>query len=406
MTMKLTVKHLFQRGSSWQFRRRVPDDVRDTVGKREWTKSLGSVAQDRAIELARRQTAISDQEIISARAKAGRNLSFEAEVAIEDEAFFRTIKKYGGIEAASRALGSDRQAAIDEGLTQRERNLLAKKTMFSSAFERDQALYPVSFKKHQEIGFDNFIRVNGDVAVDEISRDQVMAYVADCRGRGHAETSIKRRLGALGAVVNRYYQDHDITRRNPFHRVPLKGGGATKEDRVPIDEEQVVAFDTYLREATGLRPRTLGLLWLVRSSSLGPSEAAGLEPGDIVLEHDVPHVVVRPNSLRDLKVKSRRRLFPLVGEVLEHVGEIPGSSFNSNAASALLNKHLRQAVDLRAKQSIYSFRHRIKDKLYAAGATRDQAMYLMGHSPGSAHDKYGANDFPLAELACLVEAAI
>jgi len=104
MTMNLTVKHLFQRGSSWQFRRRVPDDVRDTIGKREWTKSLGAVAQDRAIEMARRQTAITDQEIISARAKAGQNLSFEAEVAIEDEAFFRTINKYGGIKAVTRPL--------------------------------------------------------------------------------------------------------------------------------------------------------------------------------------------------------------------------------------------------------------------------------------------------------------
>ncbi|MEL7109900.1 MAG: DUF6538 domain-containing protein [Pseudomonadota bacterium] len=406
MTMNLTVKHLFQRGSNWQFRRRVPDDVREAVGKREWTKSLGAVAQDRAIELARRQTAITDQEIISARAKAGQNVSFEAEVAIEDEAFFRTVKKYGGIEATSRALGSDRQAAIDEGLTQRERNLLANKTMFSSAFERDQALYPVSFKKHQEIGFENFIRVNGDVAIDEISRDQVMAYVADCRARGHAETSIKRRLGALGAVVNRYYQDHDITRRNPFHRVPLKGGGATKEDRVPIDEEQVVAFDTYLREATGLRPRTLGLLWLVRSSSLGPSEAAGLEPGDIVLEHEVPHVVVRPNSLRDLKVKSRQRLFPLVGEVLEHVRGIPGGAFNPNATSALINKHLRRAVELRPKQSAYSFRHRMKDRLYAAGATRDQALYLMGHSSASAHDRYGGAQPSLCELRDLVSGAL
>ena len=406
MTMNLTVKHLFQRGSSWQFRRRVPDDVREAVGKREWTKSLGAVAQDRAIELARRQTAITDQEIISARAKAGQTLSFEAEVAIEDEAFFRTIKKYGGIEAASRALGSDRQAAIDEGLTQRERNLLANKTMFSSALERDQALYPVSFRKHQEIGFENFIRVNGDVAIDEISRDQVMAYVADCRARGHAETSIKRRLGALGAVVNRFYQDRDITRRNPFHRVPLKAGGATKEDRIPLDEEQVAAFDDYLRRATGLRPRTLGLLWLVRSSSLGPSEAAGLESADIVLEHDVPHVVVRPNSLRDLKVKSRRRLFPLVGEVLEHVSEISCNSFNSNATSALLNKHLRQAIDLLPKQSVYSFRHRMKDRLYAAGATRDQAIYLMGHSASSAHDRYGSSSPELAQLRDLVANAI
>lgn len=158
--------------------------------------------------------------------------------------------------------------------------------------------------------------------MNEINRDQVIAYAADCGAGGRSETSIKRRLGALGAVLNGYHKDHDVSQRNPFHRVP-------------IDKEQVVTFDTYLRDATGLWPRTTGLLWSAKSSSFGPSKAAELEPVDIILEHDVPHVVVRPNSLRDFKVKSRQRFFPLVGKTLEHLSAIPGGAFNASATSVL-----------------------------------------------------------------------
>ena len=52
MTMELTVKHLFRRGSAWQFRRRVPKDIHFVVGKSEWVISLGQIAQQNAIRLA------------------------------------------------------------------------------------------------------------------------------------------------------------------------------------------------------------------------------------------------------------------------------------------------------------------------------------------------------------------
>lgn len=128
---------------------------------------------------------------------------------------------------------------VEAGLTDSERALLAQKVRMSEALERDQRLNPFTQKKHQSIEFKHFIRVNGDVAIEEVTRDQVVAYVHDAQSRHLVPSSIKRRLGALGGVVNRYYIDHDITQRNPFRGVRLANAAATAADREPLSDEQV-----------------------------------------------------------------------------------------------------------------------------------------------------------------------
>ncbi|MEO1662915.1 MAG: DUF6538 domain-containing protein [Pseudomonadota bacterium] len=407
MTMKLNVKYLTQRGGSWQFRRRVPDEIRHVVGKREWVVSLGRVSQAQAIRLAEHHAADTDREILSARVDAKKTLTEHDYSAIHDKAFALSLERAGSIEALHANYGENLERVIQDGLTPKQKALLSDKTTFSEAFERDQKLYKVTFQKHQTIGLRNFIRVNGDVAVEDVTRDQVMSYVHDARRRGLAESSIKRRIGALGAVVNRYYQDHDISRRNPFARVPLIGAAAKISDREPISDEQVAKLDAYLKSNNAIDPHIKAVFWLVRCSSLGPSEAGGLELGDVVVAHEVPHVVVRSNDLRGIKARSRFRMYPLVGEALQWSEHLPTKRFNANGVSQILNKHLKKAIsDLGDRQSVYSLRHRMKDKLYQAGASRDQAMYLMGHARNTAHDRYGSSIPALQELRDLARGAV
>lgn len=407
MTMKLTIKHLFRRGLAWQFRRRVPSDIRSIVGKSEWVVSLGDISQDRALKLVTQHTVKTDREINRARAELAGTLNEDDRDHIHDLAFNRAVQQAGGIVEAAGKFGNDFFAAVNAGLTDREKQLLSNKTSMTAALERDQALYPVGMPKHQEIGFRDFVSVNGDLSIEDVKREHVMAFVLDCRRREMAEATIKRRIGALGAVLKRYDADHDIMRRNPFYGVQLRNAGPTKGDREPLTEAQIAQLDFYLRNATGLLPRTRALLWLVRSSTLGPSEAGGLLPPDIILDHEVPHVIVRANELRGIKVRSRARVSPLVGPVLEFANALPASTFGGNAISALLNKHLRKAIsDLSPKQSAYSLRHRMRDRLYQAGATPDEARYLMGHSSNSAHDRYGASRPDLAKLAVLLGKAL
>ncbi|MEM1106922.1 MAG: restriction endonuclease [Pseudomonadota bacterium] len=239
------MKHLFQRGNSWQFRRRVPEDIRSIIGKREWVISLGSVTQAAAIRSADHFKRSTDAEMVRARAQLAKTLQPSDREAIYDQAFARAIQSAGGIEAAATLYQNDFSTAVDSGLLPKERIQLSGKTRVSEALERDQTLYPVRSQKHQSIGFRDFMAVNGDLPIEEIKRDHVMKFVAECRRRDMSESTIKRRLGALGAVLNRYDQDHDITRRNPFSRVPLQDAGPTKADREPLTESQVTQFDEY-----------------------------------------------------------------------------------------------------------------------------------------------------------------
>ena len=348
-----------------------------------------------------------EAEIVRKRALLQKSLSENDRWAIEDKAFFRAIRNAGGIEAAAEKFSNDPAEVIASGLTHQEQRLLEGKTLLSEALKRDQRLYPVKTIKHQVYGFREFLNLHGDVPIDEISRDQVMAFVAQCRANGLAEPTIKRRLGSMGAVLNRYFADHDISRRNPLSRVPLKHAGPTKADREPLTDEQVRQLDAFLSSADGHKPRNRALLWLVRSSTLGPSEAGGLLPQDIVLDHEVPHIIVRANEIRTLKAKSRHRLFPLVGGALDWAEHLPAKTFNPNSTSAQLNKMLRTAIpNLGPKQSAYSLRHWMRDRLYKVGASHDEARYLMGHSAGSSHDRYGSSSPDLLRLRDILEHAV
>ncbi|MCA3719373.1 MAG: hypothetical protein IM674_14095, partial [Brevundimonas sp.] len=48
-----------------------------------------------------------------------------------------------------------------------------------------------------------------------------------------------------------------------------------------------------------------------------PSEIAGLEVADVVVDHEVPHILIVPNSLRDLKNVPSKRMVPIHRVVLD-----------------------------------------------------------------------------------------
>ena len=55
------------------------------------------------------------------------------------------------------------------------------------------------------------------------------------------------------------------------------------------------------------------LLALLIDSGLGLGEASGLATDDIVLDHEIPHVKVKPHPWRRLKTIGSERDVPLVG---------------------------------------------------------------------------------------------
>ena len=61
--------YLYRRGGTYWFRRRVPDDVLDTLGRSAWRESLHTKDFEQAKQAARRRGVETDRLIATARAK-------------------------------------------------------------------------------------------------------------------------------------------------------------------------------------------------------------------------------------------------------------------------------------------------------------------------------------------------
>lgn len=375
--MKQTIKHVFQRGSAYRYRRRVPQDVQKHTNKREWVFGIGT-----------------DLGAAIARAE---------DLNTQIERFIAQCRNDEPSPAAPR-LSPMPEAGLSGSWIQPR---LTTEMNISEAVARDQELYPTPSNAQQSAALSVFVAECGDLPISQIQRTHVMAFVAACQNSGHKPSSIRRRLGAISAVINRYHQDFDIVRRNHFSRVPLRNAGPTASDREPLDQAQVRSLDNFLKSDQIADPHLLSVFWLIRCSTLGPSEAGGLMSCDIGGVPPVLHVSVQSNARRSMKAASRRRDFPIVGPAAYHVAHlVDDRAFDPKTLSNKLNQSLKRALpNKRANQSVYSLRHNWKDWLVRAGATQDEARYLMGHATRTPHERYGAISPDLTRLTHLAVTA-
>ncbi len=64
----------------------------------------------------------------------------------------------------------------------------------------------------------SFIATISDKSVTEISRGDVFDWIDARRREGQAPATIKRRLAAIRAMVNRLFRDQEIDKKNPFEK--------------------------------------------------------------------------------------------------------------------------------------------------------------------------------------------
>tara|TARA_R110002096_G_scaffold297874_4_gene492313 strand:- start:4637 stop:5401 length:765 start_codon:yes stop_codon:yes gene_type:complete len=123
-----------------------------------------------------------------------------------------------------------------------------------------------------------------------------------------------------------------------------------------------------------------------------PSEAAGLTAERIRLDSNIPHIVIAPESDREIKNKVSRRKIPLSGVSLEAFRQFPEGfpRYRENPASlsATVNKYLTEN-NLREtdKHVFYSLRHSFEDRLLREGVDERIRRNFMGHSLG--RESYG-----------------
>ena len=130
---------------------------------------------------------------------------------------------------------------------------------------------------------------------------------------------------------------------------------------------------------------------------------------DLELDHAIPHLWIRKNSLSDRKTKSSIRAVPLVGVSLQAARELHRLSVLSSSewlvphyakengncsCSAIINKHLRD-FEFRS----HMFRHALIDRLKACNDVPTRlAESITGHSSGgSDFNTYGTVGYTLEQ---------
>ncbi len=267
---------------------------------------------------------------------------------------------------------------------------------------------------------DQFLEFAGDIEIGAIRGPQVMDWLDQLvNQRGQGYETVKKRLGAMKAIVNFARRRGSFEGPNPFvgHKAPEHAVATL--DRLPFHKVHLDAIDRYL-DAGAVRDETRWVIALLKLTGCRPSEIGGLRAEDLSLETEVPYAMVRWGDDRRLKTLDSERRVPLIGAALEAARRArarrktgwlfpslaPGSSkLNDNQAiSARINAVIRRAgVASSPRLVCYSFRHTVAAALDQtpgiAHAVRERVL-------GRRRAQYGARELPINETLLAMTQAL
>ena len=232
----------------------------------------------------------------------------------------------------------------------------------------------------------------------EYTRQDALEYRDFLIAKGLAGSSITRVLNTLNSVINFVSSEYALDVKNPFSGIYYdRSNKVQKRQPIPLDVLKNIQNECY-RIDDDMR----WLIALISDTGMRLSEAAGLHMDDLVLNDDVPHVVVQPHHWRTLKTAASERKIPLVGasvwaaeRILSQKNDTNfafprynrAGQTNGNSASAALNKWLKSYVPDGC--SVHSFRHSMRDRLRAVKCPSDMIDQLGGWSFDHAGFSYG-----------------
>ena len=235
----------------------------------------------------------------------------------------------------------------------------------------------------------------GDRPLDAYSSSDAAKFRDWLIGRDLSTSSIKRIFSTIRAVFNLTIQELGLGCLNAFANTYLPSDDRPK--RAVISPEDIKRVQKVCLEIADEKRLLIALL---SDTGMRLSEALGPVWSDIHLEHEYPHISLKPHPWRPLKTHSSKRLIPLVGAAYEaiiimHRQRVSQFLFNSytdenscngNSASAALNKWLKQYVP---DSVVHSFRHSFRDRLRNAGVQSEIIDQLGGWSNKTVGQGYG-----------------
>lgn len=260
--------------------------------------------------------------------------------------------------------------------------------------------------------FENFKNQFGDIYLDELKHYHAALYRDAQLAKGLNPTSVRKHMSSFNAMLNVAFRYLSIDRLSPFRSLSILNEGKVNRHMPTITTELTLAVKQRLIALD--RPNGyVGLIQLNTGCRL--SEPLFAKREDLILDHEIPHLWIRPNELTDRKTISSVRAIPLVGESLRAAKILDQEAkdmrskwlvpqyakFNGNGScSAIMNKNLK-GLNWRS----HMFRHAFIDRLKACGDIPIKlAESITGHSSGrSEFDSYGTVGYTLEQKLRVIE---
>jgi integrase len=223
--------------------------------------------------------------------------------------------------------------------------------------------------------------------------------------RGLVTSSVRRVFSSIKSIVSFVIKEKGLKIENPFLGVYIPDLNDTTV-RMPITIEEIRIIQS---KCMNIDDDLRWVISIISDTGMRLAEAIGLKSEDIILNCDIPHVIIRPNDKRRLKTKQSQRVVPLVGVSLWGAKQAlkyqpngylfqrynKGSISNANSASAALNKWIKPYLS--DNQVVHSFRHSMRDRLRAVECPTDIVDSIGGWSKASIGESYGKG-YPLEVL--------
>jgi integrase len=233
------------------------------------------------------------------------------------------------------------------------------------------------------------------VSLSDISRQDANELRDHLLSRVSANSAV-RMLGVVRTAINHAIVEHSLNIPNVFTNLRIKGAGASKLDRLPLSDTQVVHLEAaYLNDTTAW-----ALFVCLRDTGCRVSEIAGLRVKDC--DTDNGCLSISPTPWRTLKTNNSQRSVPLSPEAIKALEEVSqgkdpeaplfpqyAKERGGDNCSAMLMKRLRTIITDK-KLTMHSLRHRMKDKLRNTGCPEAISMAILGHGSNTVAANYGS----------------
>jgi len=413
MPLKLP-RYVFRRANgSFRYKRNVPLHLRALIGKATLYRQLGDSYKEAMQNLplihARIEALLEGEKEKSARERSIEIIRGALGDEVADMVLANAVPEYSEIEDALNELGKalHKQKLPSEIVEQVYSGKLKQEVITLETALKDYVAYKSDTPKAEKEITQRVERLRKDmqhiygkqklkyVSLSDISRQDANDLRDHLLSRVSANSAV-RMLGVVRTAINHAIVEHSLNIPNVFTNLRIKGAGASKLDRLPLSDTQVVHLETaYSNDTTAW-----ALFVCLRDTGCRVSEIAGLRVKDC--DTDNGCLSISPTPWRTLKTNNSQRSVPLSPEAIKALEEVSqgkdpeaplfpqyAKERGGDNCSAMLMKRLRTIITDK-KLTMHSLRHRMKDKLRNTGCPEAISMAILGHGSNTVAANYGS----------------